>query len=178
MKIHLLELVETLSSLKHTDKKILSELKEFISTNTFYTKKESPEVHVCMFFMPIVQSQRLVYVGHHIKADDWIPPGGHLEPEETAMDTIKREMLEELGYGITNEKIELFDVARKDIDNPKIVCKRHYDFVYLVYLEQPYDFVFDKGEFHDAKWVSFETAASMVKTPAFKSMMKYLRDLK
>jgi hypothetical protein len=77
-----------------------------------------------------------------------------------------------------NEKIELFDVARKDIDNPKIVCKRHYDFVYLVYLEQPYDFVFDKGEFHDAKWVSFETAASMVKTPAFKSMMKYLRDLK
>lgn len=178
MKIHLLELVDTLSSLEHTDKKILKELKNFITTNPFYTKKESPEVHVCMFFIPIIQKDRLVYIGHHIKANDWIPPGGHVEPNETAVETIKREMLEELGYGLTTEKIELFDIAIKDIDNPKQVCKRHYDFVYLVYMDLPYDFVYDKGEFNDAKWVSFEDAAAKVQTPAFKSMMKNLRDLR
>ena len=177
MKTELLTILNDLKKLNYVDKKAISDLEVFIETNTKYTRDENPDEHVCAFFIPVVLEERLVFVGHHKKADDWIPPGGHVDAGEIPLRTVHREMQEELQFTITTEKVMLFDCANKSIMKEGIRCKRHYDLVYLVYLEDATDFPYDKKEFYDAKWVSFEEAAQKTKTEAFKPMMQHLRDL-
>ena len=41
---------------------------------------------------------------HHKKANDWIPPGGHIEENESPAATVIREFREELGYKLKREE--------------------------------------------------------------------------
>lgn len=119
------------------------------------TKKENPQDHFCIFFLPLDVAKKSVYLGHHIKADDWLPPGGHLERGETPYQTIKRECKEELRYNLKSEKIQLFNLSIKKITNPKFSCKRHWDIWYLIYLKKR-KFNFLKKEFYNACWFKLD----------------------
>ena len=110
---------------------------------------------------------------NHKKAGDWIPPGGHIEPEETPIHTIKREMKEELNFSLASEKIELFNLSIKQINNPKQICKIHYDFWYLIFIKKQ-NFMFDKKEFHDGGWFGFDEALNIVKTSNYNRIIRSL----
>jgi deoxyribonuclease-4 len=172
-------LFDRLEGMEHPDKHVLARLREFVRTNNaLYRDGGSPEHHLCAFFVPIVPEQRLVFVGHHIKADDWIPPGGHMEPGETPLQTIRREVVEELSYELKDERIELFDVAIKDVSQPNRVCKTHNDLWYLIHMKKPVPFKLQASEFHDGAWLSYEEAISRMKTESFLPVMKHIRDLR
>lgn len=177
MKNQYLEIVKTLKKLPYIEPKSVRDLELFMQSTTAYTREENPDEHICAFFIPVVKDKRMVFVGHHKKADDWIPPGGHVDKGEVPLQTVIREMEEELQYKITDEEVVLFDCANKSIMKPHTPCKRHYDLVYVVYLPELVDFTYDPGEFYDAKWLSFEEAAAKTTTAAFKPMMEHVRDL-
>lgn len=130
--------------------------------NKNFIRSECPKDHYCVFFLPIDSKTKSIFLGHHIKADDWIPPGGHIEKDEHPIDTIKREMFEELKHKITNEKIFIFDLTIKNMDNPLHPCKRHYDMWYLVFMDKT-NFIFNKKEFYNACWLNIEKAKSITK---------------
>lgn len=123
-----------------------------------YTRDTNPDEHFNVFVVPIVPSKRLIYMGHHVKADAWMPPGGHIDEGETPMKALKREFEEELGFKITFEVTELFDFTIAKVQNERTPCKRHFDFWYLVHMAAPEEFLFDTREFHDAGWMSYEEA--------------------
>jgi len=156
----------------HVNKKILKQ---------FYARLENPKIlrsqntpdHFCVFFLPYDKKEQLIYLGHHIKANDWIPPGGHIEENENPLDTVKREMSEELSFKITNETVELFDITIKPIETPRPDCIKHWNLWYLVYMDK-IDFAFDKGEFYTAKWVSLQEAKKLMQMQNYNHTLQKL----
>ena len=146
--------------LKFEDKNISPDLIEKflnkLSSTDNITKELDIDEHICSFFVPVNKKTKSVYLVHHIKADDWIPPGGHIKFDEHPVDTVIREFEEELSHKIDKSQIELFTLSIKDIsDNPRSPCKVHYDFWYLVDVPKK-NFNYLKKEFHDAYWHSIE----------------------
>ncbi len=47
----------------------------------------------------VIHNGKLLLV-HHSKLDKWLPPGGHMEPNETPDEAVKREVKEETGLDV------------------------------------------------------------------------------
>lgn len=143
-----------------------------LHSNSRLTKDNNPNSHFCSFFLPIDLELKLIYLGHHIKANDWIPPGGHVQMNESSIETVKREFFEELQYKLGKEKIKLFDLTVKDVsNNPMHSCKTHYDFWYLVYIKKRL-FKFDKREFYKAEWLRVPEAVKRMGLPQYAEVIK------
>ena len=100
--------------------------------------------------------------------------GGHIEENETPLSTVDREFFEELGYQLEADvKNTLFDLTIKHINNPKHSCKTHYDLWYILQMDK-INFNFDKKEFYEAKWVTYDEALSKVKTPIYQKTIEKL----
>lgn len=151
---------------------------ERINRDRTYTEEANPHSHFCCFFIPIDQKTQSLFLVHHIKANDWIPPGGHIDEGETPVQTVKREFAEELGHALTHEKIRLFDLSMISIKsiNTDQICKEHYDFWYTVDIAKK-PFSIDRGEFHDAGWFSFHEGVSKIQTPLFHKTIEKLGKL-
>ena len=54
----------------------------------------TPPTHLVSYF-PVIDAGH-VLLGDHISSGLWLPPGGHVEPDEHPRDTVLRECLEEL----------------------------------------------------------------------------------
>ncbi len=157
---------------KHIDKKLM---KVFLNKakNINFVREESPAEHFCSFFLPIDEELKSVFLGHHLIADDWIPPGGHTQKGEGPRETVIREFKEELDYKINDKQIELFDISIIKTRNAARPCKFHYDFWYLVNIKKR-DFNVDKKEFYKAQWFSIEEAIKKTKRDEYKSVLKKL----
>ena len=146
------------------DAKIWQDFSNFIESGKPLTKSEHNQEHLCAFFLPIHQKTQSIYLIDHIKGQDWMPPGGHIEPLESSEETVSREYQEELGRKISDEPIELFDLTIKPITNhPLHYCTKHYDFWYLVWVKELFNYSWDKGEFYHANWFPIETGLNKIK---------------
>lgn len=152
--------IEQFYNLPHIDPASVAQFQSLKNTQTSYTKKEGNPLHYCAFFLPYDRATRQIYLGHHRKANDWIPPGGHIEPGETPIDASIREMQEELGTAITSDQLAPFALSVKPINRPESGCMAHYDVWYLVHTSvQPFAFL--QSEYYDANW--FEIPAGVAK---------------
>ena len=163
--------IEKLYLLPGADPATISQFKNLKSSQSSHTKKEGNPLHYCSFFLPYDKSAGKIYLGYHIKADDWIPPGGHIEPGETPSDAAVREMKEELGVEIIKSQLEPFALSVKPINRPEKGCMAHYDIWYLVHIPVQ-DFDYLKSEYHDAGWFSIqEGVVKITKNPDFAAII-------
>lgn len=166
--------IESIYSLPRVDPAAIIQFKELKSSQPTHTKGEGNPHHYCTFFLPYDKTQGKIYLGHHIKADDWISPGGHIEPGETPPLTSIREMKEELGVDITQEMLEPFDLSVKPIDRPGSGCTLHYDLWHLVHIPVQ-NFEYLKSEYHAAGWFPLrEGIAKITKNPDFAAIIAKL----
>lgn len=139
-------------------------------------KEDNPDDHLCSFFLPIHRPSKSVFLGYHIKANDWIPPGGHIDRGESPIDTVYREFVEELKYTLTDEQVTPLDLTIKPIvNNPRHNCKLHYDFWYLVHMKEKIDFDFTKSEFYEARWMRVHEAQNLMNNHEYKEIVHKLR---
>lgn len=157
----------------HVDKEIIRAFLKRLKQNKNLTKETNPQSHFCSFFLPINRETKTIYLGHHIKADDWIPPGGHIKEKETPLETVYREFYEELNHKLIKEKIKLYDLSIKYINKPSTPCKVHYDFWYLVFIKQK-KFLFDRKEFYQARWINIEEALTMINAENYQKVISKL----
>lgn len=168
--------INTVLSLKDNpaiDQVVVQGFLNRIKADTRLTRDEGVADHLCSFLIPVNKASRRIYIGNHIKAAMWIPPGGHIDKGELPLQAVRREFAEELSHTLTDEKIELFDISIIEIENKSLPCTFHYDFWFLVHTPV-IDFNVDLKEFREAGWYPAETAAKMVTRPAYQPRMERL----
>jgi ADP-ribose pyrophosphatase YjhB (NUDIX family) len=60
-------------------------------------KPATPTRHLVSYVVPIDRTDGSVLLVDHVNAGLWLPPGGHVEPDEHPARTARREAREELG---------------------------------------------------------------------------------
>ncbi|AYF75282.1 NUDIX domain-containing protein [Nocardia yunnanensis] len=60
-------------------------------------KPADPPTHLCSYAVIFDRQRRSVLLADHVKANAWLPPGGHVDPDEDPRVTVLREAHEELG---------------------------------------------------------------------------------
>ncbi len=129
------------------------------------TRNENPISHFVCYFLPYNPTKGQVFIVHHKKSGLWIAPGGHMDKGEDLIQTLNREMEEELGIKkeIKN-KIKPFLLTITPISNPAISCKEHLDIWYCFQTDGS-EFNVDPKEFYDTKWLSINGARKLVTDP-------------
>ena len=130
-----------------------------------YTRDENPISHYCCYFLPYKPDTKKVFLIHHKKSGLWIFPGGHIDKGEDLIQTLNREIEEELGIkDKVKNKIKPFLLTITPINNPVQPCKEHLDFWYRFSTDGS-EFNVDPREFHDAKWLSTDEARELITDP-------------
>ncbi|MGH3349492.1 MAG: NUDIX hydrolase [Nocardioides sp.] len=69
-------------------------------TGDVFRRSSAPTVpikHLVSYFLLVDPASDHVLLGDHRKSGLWLPPGGHVEPGENPVETVRRECVEELG---------------------------------------------------------------------------------
>lgn len=96
--VHLVSRIEPLDAveLQHRDEA----LAWLACTTDVYRRHSAPVAparHLVSYFALVDPDREQVLLGDHRKSGLWLPPGGHVEPGESPIDTVRRECREELG---------------------------------------------------------------------------------
>lgn len=132
--------------------------------NDHLTRDQGEPTHLTLFIMAIDVSLGMVYLGRHKKSGRWLPSGGHVDKGETIEQTLEREICEEWGMQIKENKIgKPVLLTITEIENPKKwkICRRHYDIWYFVKVNQENFQVDPKiihDEFYEVRWLDLAEA--------------------
>lgn len=153
----------TTQSLLSVSQQVKEEVLERIEQGNIL-RSEDPITHFCVYFVPFIKLEKKVFLGHHTKANSWIAPGGHIEPEHTTpIDTIMQEASEELGVTLNQNQIsQPFFLSVKDVNAPNRACRRHYSLWYAILFEKEEKFTIEEREFYDTKWLTLLEAEHIV----------------
>ena len=92
-------------------------------------------------------------------------PGGHVDLGESLIQTLNREIAEELGANRKiSAEIEPFLLTVTTIDNSNQLCKEHLDSWYR-FETDPSELRVDLTEFHETRWVTPGEARQMITVP-------------
>jgi len=129
------------------------------------TRDESDKSHFCAYFLPYDPTSKKVFIVHHKKSGLWLAPGGHIDKGEELMQTLNREIEEELGVkNKVTEKIGPFLLTITPINNPGHLCREHLDVWYRIPTDGS-EFNVDPREFHETRWLTIEEAKKLVTDP-------------
>ena len=169
------QIIDELALRDYTKKSTLQLFQKRIGGDVRLTREENVSSHFCALFSPVCVKEQKVFIGHHIKSDSWLSPGGHIDKGESPLKTVVRECREELGYSLTNEIIELFHITHFDnINRP--MCAEHYDFWYIILFDTLVSFEVDTHEFREAGWYTIDEALTKKSLPVFKKELRLLRE--
>lgn len=126
--------------------------------NPFRLKKpDVPPKHLVSYFVLVDPEHRSILLVDHIKAQLWLPSGGHVELNEPPHETVIREAREEFGVQATflrNNSRPFFVTVTKTVG----LTPGHTD-VSLWYLLRGsiHDKMqYDRSEFTDIEWYTFD----------------------
>ena len=124
-------------------------------------KPDNPPKHLVSYFVvydPRVQKLMLI---DHVKANMWLPSGGHVEIDEHPRETVRREAMEEL------ELVADFRVIGEEPAFITVTETRgpgtHTDvsFWYVIVGDSTAELNYDKREMRGLKWLSFDEVLTM-----------------
>jgi len=124
-------------------------------------KPDNPPKHLVSYFVvydPRVQKLMLI---DHVKANMWLPSGGHVEIDEHPRETVRREAMEEL------ELVADFRVIGEEPAFITVTETRgpgtHTDvsFWYVIVGDSTAELNYDKREMRGLKWLSFDEVLAM-----------------
>lgn len=118
-------------------------------------KPDKPPKHLVSYFVVVDVLNKSILLVDHIKAELWLPAGGHIEKDEDPQVTVEREALEELNIQ-----------ARFLTENPFFITitttvgktAGHIDVSlwYLIEANSEDPIQYDPGEFNGYKWWTYD----------------------
>ncbi|MEV6349290.1 NUDIX domain-containing protein [Actinoplanes sp. NPDC051851] len=122
-------------------------------------KPVEPPQHLVSYVVPVDPVDGSVLLVDHINAGLWLPPGGHVEPDEDPALTARREVGEELGLsGAGLASAPVFLTVSRTVGQDA----GHTDVSLWFVLESGRDqpLTPDAGEFHRVRWWSRDELAA------------------
>lgn len=151
--------INSLSPFDEMEQEHISFTKNWIESGAeiFRTAKPAtPDPHLVAYFLLIDSSANQVLLVDHKKAGLWLPAGGHVEPNEHPRETVKREILEELGIEADFMMVDpVFLTVTKTVGQ----IARHTDvsFWYLLKGNNEMPLQYDQEEFNDVRWFNINS---------------------
>lgn len=140
-----------------------------------FTRDENPQTHFCTYFLPYNRESKKIFIVHHKKSGLWLSPGGHIDKGEELLDTLNREIDEELGVKkIFKKTPSPFLLTITPIENKVQPCKTHFDIWYFVNTDGA-NFNVDPKEFYDTKWLTIDEAEKIITDRPNKKMLEIVK---
>jgi len=122
-------------------------------------KPSTPPRHLVSYIVPFDPRHGSYLLVDHIDAGLWLPPGGHIDPDEHPAETARREMREELGVDAVFAEIDGRGEPKPTLltVTPTVGASQGHDDVSLwfrVKLSRSTPLVIDRVEFREARWWS------------------------
>jgi len=131
-----------------------------------FSRDENGESHFCVYFLPYNSATNKIFIVDHKKSGLWLAPGGHIDKNETLLQTLNREINEELGVmNKIQDSVRPFLLTITLIDRPPHPCREHLC-IWFRFESDGLDFKIDLSEFYETKWVTIEEARKIVTDPA------------
>lgn len=129
-------------------------------------RDENIHSHFCAYFVPFNPETKTLLIGDHKKSGLWLMPGGHIDQGESLLETVNREIEEELGVkNFFTQRPEPFLLSITEIKHDIRPCKKHFDIWHLVETDGS-NFNIDYTEYKEVRWVSILEARKLVTDPA------------
>lgn len=137
-------------------------------------KPATPDIHLVSYFVIASPDMHQILLVDHKKAERWIPPGGHVEPDEDPQETVKREAQEELGI-----EVDFFSNAPLFLTVTKTVGSivRHTDVSlwYLLKCDPDQSLDYDFEEFNQIRWFMLNEIPFEKSDPHMKRFLQKMR---
>lgn len=96
-----MSLIGCITPLDDLERRHLDDAREWLSsTSDVFRRTASPVAppkHLVSYFLLVDRDEGAFLLGDHRKSGLWLPSGGHVEPGEDPVETVRRECVEELG---------------------------------------------------------------------------------
>ncbi len=167
------ELQEALDHFKALNAEVAQKYKERIAEGKL-TKDENPASHFCAYFLPYNPTTKQVLFGHHKKSGKWLSPGGHIDRGESLLETLNREIQEELGVKNFFEKRPTpFLLTITPIDRDPRGCRKHFDVWHLMETDGK-NFNIDMTEYHELRLIPIPEAKKITTDAANQAALDFL----
>ncbi len=163
MRQTVLEIVGAIEPFDQLETKHLRDTVEWILSGVEIFRIEKPAQppkHLVSYFVVIDSNRGKLLLVDHIKAQRWLPAGGHVEPNEHPQETVRRELREEL-----NLPVVFLDEA------PILVTQTvtygltpgHTDVSlwYAVAGDSTQEVIYDPKEFNGCRWFDYQEVLQM-----------------
>jgi len=170
------ELQEALKQSKALTIEVAKEYRERIAKGNL-TKDEDPVSHFCAYFLPYNPATKQVLFGHHKKSGKWLSPGGHIDKGESLLETLNREIEEELGVNnFFEQKPGPFLLTITPIDRDPRQCREHFDVWHLMKTDGK-NFNIDMSEYHEVRWLPISEAKKITTDAANQAALDLLETI-
>jgi 8-oxo-dGTP pyrophosphatase MutT (NUDIX family) len=154
MRATILELIQSIPPSDVQEEESIQFVMDWISSGADIYRRISPaipNIHLASYFVPYDREKKQILLVDHIKAELWLPPGGHVEPEEHPKDCAIREAKEELGIEaqfLTSDPLflSLLEVTHKNLKHTDV------SLWFVLDVKTTDDLNYDQSEFHQIRW--------------------------
>jgi 8-oxo-dGTP diphosphatase len=119
------------------------------------TKPDTPPKHLVSYFVLVDAEKKKILLVDHIKAEKWLPTGGHVEAGEDPKETVRRESVEELGI----QAIFLFQkpvFVSQAVTGGKAAGHTDVSLWYVISGNTDTEIHYEEREFNGVRWFTFE----------------------
>ncbi len=118
-------------------------------------KPATPPKHLVSYFVLVDVARRKILLVDHIKAERWLPTGGHVEKDEDPRATVEREIQEELHMPAEFLSVNPFFITQT-VTVGKTAGHTDVSLWYVLKADSTKKVTYDPGEFNGCRWFDYE----------------------
>lgn len=157
-KEELIELLEKHNPYNSEEKESRDKILKFLYENDNFTGRDNKIGHITGAAWIVSKDRKKVLLTHHLKLNMWLQLGGHVEGEESILETAMREGREE--SGLTSLRCLSKDIFDVDVHlfpkRGEVEAHYHFDIRFLLEGDEHEKIKPQQSETKEIKWVSLE----------------------
>ena len=140
-------------------------------------KPDVPDIHLVAYCLLIDFEKNKILLGAHKDAGLWLPPGGHCDYNELPLKTAERELMEEMGVTAEFYSSMPFFLSVTKTSGPNDRGHTDVGFWYISCGDSTQKIDYDRVEFNELKWFSFNEVPLEMTDHRMESFLKKLKNI-